>query len=124
LPTLNKIETEVKCSECGQAFQDNIWFRPDGSQVGTYKKCFACREKERQLNKEQELQVKLKETIQDQLLKWDDECSMPAGFSCKTFKDFDAKLQPKAFQVVKNLKWKWQDGEGINGKDVPPKSLV
>jgi len=121
---LNKIETEVECSECGQTFQDNIWFLPDGSQVGPYKKCPACRKKERQLDKEQKLQLELKTATQDQQDIWLDECSMPDSFAVKAFEDFDAKLQPKAFKAVKNLPWRWQDGDGPNGEDLPPKSLV
>ena len=47
--TLNKEEIEKKCKECDKVFQDNLWFRPDGSPMGTYDKCPDCREKKEQL---------------------------------------------------------------------------
>ena len=116
---MKKEKIEKKCRGCGQIFQDNIWFRPDGSQMGTYEKCQECRKKEEMLSEEQKLQVKLKEAISFQRDIWFDECNMPAGFALKNFDDFDSKLQPKAFKTIKNLHWKWGDGD-----DDPPKSLV
>ena len=121
---MNKIATEVVCEECGQTFQDTIYCRQDGSQTNAYKKCPACREKEGRSNAEQKLQLQLKEAVQDQEGVWFDECSIPDAFALKTFEDFDAKLQPKAFKAVKNLQWQWQDGAGKDGEDIPPQSLV
>jgi len=117
--TLKKELTETQCQECGCSFQDTIYFRADGSPMGTYAKCPDCREKEAQLSKEQRLQKDLKETIDSQEGIWRDECNVPSGFALKTFANFDTKLQPVAFKTVKNLQWHWGEGD-----DEQPKSLV
>jgi len=87
--------------------------------MGTYENCPDCRKKEAQLNEEQKLQKQLEEAIVDQEELWQDKCNIPSGFAQKTFANFDAGLQPKALKAIRNLQWKWGEGD-----DEPPQSLV
>ena len=115
-PTSTQIE---RTCPCGEHFTTTTWTKADGTKIDGYEKCQKCRQLDRIEQEKQEADKQLKETIAHQEFKWVEDSHLPEKFNSKTFDNFDAKLQPKAYKAVKDLQWQWN-----NTAEVPPKSLV
>ena len=113
-PTSNK-----RICVCGHEYTHKEWNRPDGSILKDAELCSDCKIKKRQADQMVELETDLKRVIREEM-DWKEDSHIPPYFNLKTFGDYDGKLQPKAFNAVKNLQWKFEDGSPPSS----PKSLV
>lgn len=104
-PSLTWRTETRKCSNCGAEFQTKIASR-DGQDYPSAKKCADCSEKEREAERKAKLEQELKEAIEEQREFWWDEANLGAKFVEKTFDNFNHKLQPEAYALVKGYSGK------------------
>lgn len=105
--TLNKFSPPMRektiCVKCSHEFE--TWLRTqDGLPTTTT--CQECKTKERDAEARAEVERLLPKAIEEQRNWWWEQCGHTARFVNKTFKNFDQKLQPKAYKTVKDF-----DGE-------------
>lgn len=108
-----------KVCACGQQFTDTIWLRADGSEIKSFDICPACREVEKKRKEEEDLKVELTKAIDYQRDIWNEEVNAPFSFALKTFADYESKLQPKAYEAIRKLRWDWGEAD-----EDSPKSLI
>lgn len=66
--------------------------------------CPQCHKREIDAEERREAELKLPGIIEQQREVWRDKCCLTLKFYEKTFENFDQKLQPKAYKVVKDYK--------------------
>lgn len=99
---LSPVSTKKVCG-CGKEYV--YWEYPGPNKViKGIELCRDCQEKERAKQRKVELEKELAKIIVEDVDWWEDS-HIPAYFFDKTFATFDRKIQPKAFDVVKNLHW-------------------
>lgn len=108
----------IKCTKCDKDFKGKVATIDgvDGYQADV---CFPCHQLEIIEERKAEAQEKANQVSEHQREVWWEVCNMPTSFSLKKLDDFDRKLQPKAFKVMEEYDWNWN-----NEKDTPAKSVV
>jgi len=108
----------TKCTKCGKDFKGRV-ATIDGVDRYQMEVCWPCHIIE--IHEEQRVETlgKIEEVSTLQREVWWDECNMPTTFSLKTLEAFDRKLQVKAFKVVNEYDWHYNDD-----KESPAKSIV
>lgn len=97
---------ENRTCACGKEF--GTWVKEvDGKvEIKGSTVCWVCSEKEHQRERKEKLLVTLPQVQEEQKEVWLDTCNLPVLFINKTFANFERKLQPKAYDIMKKY-----DGE-------------
>ena len=77
-----------------------------GEEKPLYNECEQCRKKKREAEARAEALKELEQTKEEQRDHWFDEYNIPCLFVGKTFEDFNRKLQPATFDMVKGYSGK------------------
>ena len=88
------------CQTCGCPFEVMVVVR-NGVEGPLYTDCQQCRQKRQEAEARAKAIKELEEAREKQRDFWLDECNIPCLFVNKTLENFERKLQPKAFDVVK-----------------------
>lgn len=106
------------CEGCGQEYEAFIG-SVDGADKPSVGLCSNCRRKEEEQEYYDELLKVLPERIEHEREIWEGSCGIPPIFYGKTFKNFDRKLQPIAFDMAKSYRCEWDDN-----LENPPESMI
>ena len=99
---------EARTCPCGKEFEVHIRTLDGKDDYGSLTDCPTCREKAQEEKILKDVLGDLPRVQAEQKEKWEEQCNLPTLFIGKTFANFDRKLQPKAFDVMKKY-----DGESI-----------
>lgn len=95
-------EVESECEDCGAKFPDRVYQRPDGSEMNPYRRCPECRKKAQDAEELAAAEEEAKEKSPQVRARWYREYGVDGKFTDKTFENFDADLQVKAFTAMAN----------------------
>jgi DNA replication protein DnaC len=98
----NSRDTVQKCTECGVEFTAKIYKRPDDTEIAPYTSCPECRRKKQVAEELEGLKGELDERIMKGRARWPMEYGVDGKFTAKTFENFEAGLQTKAYEVMSN----------------------
>ncbi|MBU2249799.1 MAG: ATP-binding protein [Gammaproteobacteria bacterium] len=95
-------EVESECEDCGAKFPDKIYQRPDGSEIQPYRLCPVCRKKAQDAEELAAMEEELEERGPAVRARWPRQYGVEGKFTEKTFDNFEAGLQIKAYEAMAN----------------------
>lgn len=105
-------EKVTKICSCGETFEDSVYHKPDGKIIES-QACFTCRQKERDEQQRKDLELRLNKAQTEMAELWLKSSNIPEKYHYSTFDNFDQKLQPRAYQIVKAFDWQSGSGDSL-----------